>query len=440
MSPLVVFRILFGLLMFIAVVRFWSNGWIHELFVMPRMHFHYHGFEWVTNPGAPYIYWMFAGLGITSLCIAFGFLYRIASIVFFLTFTYIELIDATNYLNHYYFVSIVGFLMIWLPAHRDFSLDVRLGITKPLKVVPQWMKLALMLQLGMVYFFAGIAKINADWLFHAQPITVWLAPKYDLPVLGWFIQQKWFLFAMAWFGLLYDLSVPFLLSFRKTRWFGYGLVLIFHVFTAIFFPIGMFPYMMMLLTFIFFSPSFHHRIVGSLKKLFNYRPTTTPSMRTNYKLVAGVFTVFLFVQALLPFRYLLNDGDLFWHEKDFRFSWRVMLMEKYGTGTFYIQAEGYPGKVPVCNSDFLSPQQEKMVMSQPDLILQYADFLKQEYAGKVVIERGDTIVIQNPSVFADIDVTLNGRPHQKFVDPNTELTALTDGFHDRSWLEPAPKE
>ncbi len=43
-------------------------------------------------------------------------------------------------------------------------------------------------------------------------------------------------YAFSWLGCLYDLSIPFLLLYRKTRPFAYAAVIIFHILTAILFP------------------------------------------------------------------------------------------------------------------------------------------------------------------------------------------------------------
>src|SRR5690349_13528006 len=117
-APLVRFRIVFGLLMFASLVRFWVRGWIDSVYIQPSFHFSYSAFEWIKPLGNPGMYILFVLVIAAVLFIALGFFYRIATIVFFLGFTYIELIDVTTYLNHYYFISLVAFLMIWLPANK----------------------------------------------------------------------------------------------------------------------------------------------------------------------------------------------------------------------------------------------------------------------------------------------------------------------------------
>ena len=121
-SPLAVFRIGFGLMMLYSILRFWNKGWIYTLYIEPKFHFKYYGFDWVKDLGN-YNYIIFIICIISSIFITIGYKYRLSMILFFLSFTYIELMDKTTYLNHYYFISILSFLMIFLPANACFSID-----------------------------------------------------------------------------------------------------------------------------------------------------------------------------------------------------------------------------------------------------------------------------------------------------------------------------
>ena len=81
-SPLIVFRIGFGLLMLISLIRFWSNGWIEELYINPQFHFSYYGFEWV-KPLGDFTYVLFLICGLSTIFIALGYKYRFSIILFF---------------------------------------------------------------------------------------------------------------------------------------------------------------------------------------------------------------------------------------------------------------------------------------------------------------------------------------------------------------------
>ncbi len=220
-APLVSFRILFGLIMLVSIIRFYLKGWIESIYIQPELHFKYYGFEWIKDFDATGMYLLFGTMAISCLFVALGFLYRLSSITFFLTFTYIELIDKTTYLNHYYFVSIMGFLLIFLPAHRYFSLDIFFKITEKFTHVPQWTISSIKLQLGIVYVFAGIAKIHPEWLLDAMPLKIWLPANSHLPLIGWLFKYVWIHYAFSWMGMFYDLTIPFVLLNKKWRPWGY---------------------------------------------------------------------------------------------------------------------------------------------------------------------------------------------------------------------------
>ena len=264
-SPLAIFRVLFGLLMLISIIRFWHNGWIETVYINPDFHFKYYGFEWVKSLGK-WNYILFSICGISSLSIMLGYKYVLSCILFFLSFTYIELIDKTTYLNHYYFISIIAFILIFLPANQQFSLD---NIRKKVeyKQVPRWTIDIIKIILLLVYFYAGLSKINSDWLIKAVPISIWLPGKYDLPIIGHLMSEKWLHYIISWGGMLYDLLIGFFLFSYRFRNYAFILVIIFHIMTYIFFPsIGMFPFIMICSTIIFLDSKKHNKIIIAIKK------------------------------------------------------------------------------------------------------------------------------------------------------------------------------
>ncbi|VAW09929.1 Vitamin K-dependent gamma-carboxylase [hydrothermal vent metagenome] len=433
-APLVVFRIGFGLMMCYGIIRFWLKGWIDSLYIQPKFHFSYYGFEWV-KPLGEYTYLLFFVCGLSAFFVALGVKYRLAIITFFVSFTYIELMDKTTYLNHYYFISMMAFLMIFLPAGSTFSVDSFLK-KKTYRAIPKWTVDSVKLLLGIVYFYAGLAKINSDWLVRAMPLKIWLPSKYDLPILGeTLMQQDWFHHTMSWSGMVYDLSIPFLLLYKRTRWFAFALVVFFHIFTRILFPIGMFPYVMIISTLIFFDAGFHKKIIsflrGIVNSLFKIRTESIRVLeqyptKTN-SLVLIVVSVFFMVQLAFPFRYALYPNELFWTEEGYRFSWRVMLMEKMGYASFKIVDAKTGSYFYVDNTDFLTPLQEKQMSFQPDFILEYAHYLGNHFKSQ-----GH----KNIQVFVDSHVALNGRMSQPYIDPEVDLYQKKESFEHKNWILP----
>jgi hypothetical protein len=421
--------------MFASVIRFWQKGWIDELYVKPEFFFKYYGFEWVQVPGETGVYLLFALVAVSAFFLMLGLFYKFSAIAFFLSFTYTELLDKTNYLNHYYFVSIIALLMIFLPAGNYFSLDVRLGLTKKITHVQRWLIGVIQLQLGFVYFFAGLAKLNYDWLINAQPLRIWLQPHTDLPVIGFLMDKVWIAYFFSWFGAIYDLTIPFFLLNKRTRPYAYIAVIGFHVLTAILFPIGMFPYVMIISTLIFFSEEFHLKVITGIKYALNFfkkKEQEEQRVVKRYKPAFKKILLFFFVshfiiQVIFPLRFLMYPGNLFWTEQGFRFSWRVMLMEKAGKAFFYVHDPVTNQSGEVMMNNYLTPNQEKMMATQPDMILQYAQFLKKKY---------EQTGLQNPKITVESYVTLNGKGSQLFINKYVDLTKIHDSFTNKWWILP----
>ena len=369
---------------------------------------------------------------------ALGYKYKLSSIVLFLSFTYIELMDKTTYLNHYYLISILAFMLIFLPAANYFSID-SLRNNKD-KLIPRWSVDSIKVMLCIVYFYAGFAKINSDWLIDAQPLKIWLQGSYDIPLIGELLQKKWVHYIMSWGGMLYDCLIPFLLFIKRTRWFAFFLVVIFHVLTKVLFPaIGMFPYIMIVSCFIFFDYSYHDQIILFLRRLVNKtrlykdlkekveKPKILNHSRNSLYLIAG----FLLLQILIPLRYKLYPGELFWTEQGYRFSWRVMLVEKRGHTDFRIINSDSNQEFYVNNEDFLTPFQEKQMSFQPDFIVEFAQFLGDYYT-----EKG----MNNVEVYVDAFATLNGRKSERLINPKINLYGIKNSILHKEWINPYPHE
>ena len=425
-------------MMALSVVRFALNGWIEKLYLEPAFFFSYRGFAWV-RPLGDWTYALFALVFLSAVGVMLGWRYRLSALLFFLSFAYVELMDKTTYLNHYYFISLVAFALIWLPAGDYFSLDARRRGERP--TVPAWTITALKVLVGVVYFYAGLAKLNSDWLLHAQPLSIWLPAKYDVPLLGEFLSQRWVHFAFAWAGAAYDLLIPFLLLWRPTRPFAFVAVVIFHVLTRVLFPIGMFPYIMIVSALVFFEPAVHHRVIGGLRRLIGARAwllsaaevqvrgkeeaavVSPPTFRSGTAKYV-VYALLLF-HLLFPWRYLAYPGELFWTESGYRFSWRVMLMEKAGYASFTVVDPDTGKRRTIDNRDYLTTFQEKQMATQPDFILEFAHFLARKHR-----REGRPL----PAVYVESYAALNGRRSRPYADPKIDLTSITHATPRTEWL------
>ena len=415
--------------MLYSIIRIYLEGWIETLYIQPSFHFSYYGFEWI-KPIGDYTYLIFILCAISSFFVAIGYRYRISIILLFLSFTYIELMDKTTYLNHYYLVSLICFLMIFFPANASYSIDSYIK-RKYYKLIPKWNVDSIKLLVCIVYFYAGIAKINSDWLIDAQPLKIWLTSKYDLPIVGnTLFQMTWVHIFFSWAGMFYDLLIGFILLNKRTRPFGFFLVVSFHIMTAILFPaIGMFPYIMITCSIIFFEQETHkmilEKVFSPFKKILKKIKKIELYDFKNPKTIQIVLALFFSIQLLFPFRYFLYPGELFWKEQGYRFSWRVMLIEKKGFTEFKIVDSKTSESFYVINSDFLTEFQERQMSFQPDFILEYAHYLGEYYN-----ENGYNDV----EVYAGSFVTLNGRTSKRFIDSSVDLMKEKRGFKNKKWI------
>ena len=427
--PLALYRIGFGILVMFSLARFALNGWIESLYLEPDFHFSYYGFSWVKPIGI-YTYLVFLICFSSALFVSIGYKYRFAIITLFLSFTYIELMDKATYLNHYYLISCISFLMIFLPCASFFAVDSKKNIK-----VPKWTIDSLKFLIVIVYIYAGLAKINSDWLLHAQPLKIWLRAKYTIPIIGETLLQKDFSYYLfSWGGMIYDCIIPFLLLYKRTRYFAFFMVLVFHIMTRILFPpIGMFPYIMIFSCIIFFDNGVHKKILDFIRSILKLKVKNDNKFDSNssriikHRFILPILSLFFILQIIFPLRSIFYPGELLWTEQGYRFSWRVMLIEKTGYTTFKVVDNSSNKFQLVDNMEFLTPFQEKQMSFQPDMILEYAHYL-----GATFEKRG----FKDVSVYADSYVTLNGRPSKRFIDPKVDLLKQKNDLKHKTWIIP----
>jgi vitamin K-dependent gamma-carboxylase len=433
-SGLRAFRVLFGLLMCYSCLRFLHNGWVAKFFVEPRFHFKYWGFAWVTA-GPPWaMYALVAGLALAALLVALGIWYRAAIAAFFVGFSYLQLIDVTLYLNHYYLVVMLALLLAFLPATAKTT-------------VPALAVYALRFQVGLVYTCAGLAKLQPDWLLEAQPLSIWLSSLTGLPVIGPLLAHRATAFAASWAGFLFDSTVALFLSWRRSRPFAYAAVIGFHMMTSVLFPIGMFPAIMIVSATVFFEPDWPRRLWARLRRRAAQTPPAASAAATAvpaplaFRQRAALWALagFALVQLALPFRSHLYGGNVLWHEQGMRFSWRVMVREKNGSVTYHVRDPASGRRWVVTPGDYLQDYQERDFATQPDLVWQLARRIGEDFDARVRARaRNGGDVRPRVEVHAEVWTSLNGRRATLLIDPKADLRQQPDGVRAKPWILPAP--
>ncbi len=433
-SPLIVFRMFFGLLMFFEAIGALITGWVTETFVDVNFTFHFIGFDFLQAFVGPQMYGIYFMMAICGLFITFGLFYRWSIVLFTLLWSITYLNQKTHYNNHYYLVMLIGFIMCLLPANTYASQDVKYGFVKQQLTMPKWVWLVIALQMSMVYVYASIAKFYPDWLV-AKPIELWFTRKsYEFPML-WssdfavqlkqFFSQSWIHYVFAYTGILFDLLViPMFLWNKWTRWTALILSLIFHLTNSAIFQIGVFPYFALAFVVFFFKPETIRR------RFLKHKPKPNLSSITHKlpRWVIPVFGAYLFIQLILPLRQYVMPSTPLWDETAHRLSWRMMLRTKTASTTFYILEKGSDRKKKVSVMKYIKKHQYGDLLTKPDVQWQFVQKLKSEY-----MREGKDI-----SVFVDSKLSINGRPKVQFTDPSVDVAAVSwNFFGPQKWvLEP----
>lgn len=479
-----VFRIGFGIIMAWEVWRAFDGNLIRADYEFPRYLFKWWLFGWVHPFPGRWLYIAFGVLGVASALLALGLFHRAAAIVTFVGITYWFLLEKAVYLNHHYLASLLAFLFVIVPAHAAFSLDARRKPWLHSGSVAAWSLWLLRFQVGLPYFFAGIAKLNFDWLVRAEPLRSAMALHTDFPVIGQYFANGAVIRLLAWGSTALDLFVPFLLLHRRTRAPAFGAALLFHFLNSRFFEIGIFPWMMIVATTIFFEPDWPRRMWAAIRSggrvtrrvtalgfalgflIGGFLPETFAGVRAvvggfgvavlafhlipeririaehttgvgratrppRTFVLARPLAVFLAlwvaVQLLLPLRHFVIPGNVHWTGEGGRFAWHMLLRDKRARVAIFVTdpATGRTWREDVTNH--LTAHQRKK-MYGPDLLLDFAHYLEGYYR---LVGREDVEV--RVATWA----SLNGRPGQRMIESNVDLTAIRRPyFPPADWIVP----
>jgi vitamin K-dependent gamma-carboxylase-like protein len=435
-SFLVFFRIVFGGILLWESYRYFTYGWITRYFVEPAVNFTYYGFSWVKPWPGSGMYIHFFVLGLAAACVMVGFLYRIAAPVLFLTFTYSFLLDQTRFLNHFYLVCLVSFLMCFLPAERAFSVDSLLRRKIRSDVVPAWTLWLLRVQVGIPYFFGGLAKLNSDWIRGGEPMRIWLSPFAKIPAFGHLFAADWVVYSFVIGGLLLDLLVVPLLLWRRTRPFAFAAAVLFNLINSVLFEIGIFPWLMLGALLIYFPPNLLRRFARAFmspgEEFVDKEPaaaekSSCPSLSNSQKLVVGLLAAYLVVQVVLPLRHYLYPGNVSWTEEGHNFAWHMKLRTKTGAAVFTVTHPESGQTWTIKPEEHLKSHQLMKMITKPDLIVHFAHYLAEQ-------KRREGY--DNVEVRARVMVSLNGREPQLLIDPNVDLAKQEVSLLPAPWIVP----
>ncbi|UJH68678.1 HTTM domain-containing protein [Allomuricauda sp. SCSIO 65647] len=423
-APLVVFRIFYGFLVAAECYGAIATGWVRRTLIEPKFTFNFIGFEWLQPLPDNGMYIYFAIMGTLGLMMMVGLKYRVSAFAFAVLWSGVYLMQKTSYNNHYYLLMLLAYIMAFLPAHRDASIDAKLNPSAQTNIMPNYIRWFIISQLFIVYTYASVAKLYGDWLDFSI-IEILMKGKKGYFLIGELLQEKWLHKCVAAFGILFDLLVVPALLWKPTRKWAFGFSIFFHLFNSYVFRIGIFPYLSLAFTVFFFAPQTIRNIFLRKKKIDI--PTALPKPKKHRSIVT-IAAIYLAIQVALPLRHHFFEDHVLWTEEGHRLSWRMMLRTRSGSLTIKVVNKETGEKTIVDLNEYLTKKQKRKVACYPDFTWQFAQYLKKEHA-----QKGEDI-----SVFVNSRVKVNQRKYQLFIDPEVDLASVPwKHFSHHEWIMPS---
>lgn len=422
-SALIVFRVFFGLLIFLESIGAIFTGWVNRILIAPEFTFTFIGFEWLQPLPGNWMYVYYVVMGVFGLFVMLGYKYRLSIIAFTLMWTATYLVQKSSYNNHYYLLILLSGIMVFMPANRYFSLDAKRKPSIIKNRMPQWCSLVFILQMGIVYTYASIAKMYPDWLDITVP-EILMKTKQDYYFIGDVLQQQWVHYTIAYFGILFDLLIVPLLLFESTRKYAFFTAVFFHLFNSIIFQVGVFPFMSLALMVFFFEPKTIRNIFLKKKNIYEENDIVVPK-KNSY--VAFLLLMYFSIQLLLPLRHWTIKDNVLWTEEGHRMAWRMMLRVKSGTISYKVVDKANGKTIPIQWDAYLTKKQKSSASTKPDVIWQFSQHLKELFMVKG----------KDVAVYVNCKVKVNGKPFKPLIDPNVDLASVKwNTFSHNDWILP----
>lgn len=430
-TSLVLFRVLFGLLITLEAWGAIATGWVTRVLVEPDFTFNFIGFGFLQYLQGPYMYLHFFIMGLFGIGVMLGYKYKWSMLGYTLFWACAYFMQKSSYNNHYYLLLLICVFMLIVPANSYLSLDAKKKPSISSISMPNWVRVFVILQLWVVYTYASVAKFYPDWLDGTFPRLL-MSGKQHYYIIGDFLQTDFAITTIIYVGILFDLLVIPLLLWKRTRFFMFIFGIFFHLFNSIVFQIGIFPYLSLAFCLFFFDPKLINQKFLARKAFYNKADNlsekiTIPSYKNS---ILVFFTGWFLLQILLPVRHHFINSDVLWTDEGHKLSWRMMLRTKSALANVKV-VDVDTGKEEWVNTyDYLTNKQHKN-LSKADGIWQFAQHLHNEYA-----KQGKEV-----AVYADVKLSVNGRPFSQFIDFETDLAkAEFNYFKSNTWILPLPKD
>ena len=421
-SSLIVFRIIFGLLIFLESVGAIFTGWVKRTLVDPEYTFTVIGFEWLQPLPGFGMYYYYILMGMFGFCVMIGYKYRWSMIAFTIMWTATYLMQKASYNNHYYLLILISSFMCIVPANSFLSIDARQNPKITSFKMPNWAKWIFIAQMTIVYTYGSIAKLYPDWL-NTSVIKQLMMAKEHYYIVGDLLQQKWVHYILAYGGIAFDGLIIPLLLIKPTRKIAFITAIFFHMFNAIVFQVGIFPFLSLAFCLFFFEARTIHKLFLKRKPFYNSEEISTPSYA---QLLKPILFIYFVIQLALPIRHWFIPGDVLRTEEGHRLSWRMMLRTKSGGINYKVIDKATDKVTYIPHNNLVSPKQSRLLATKPDVIWQFIQRLKAKYKAE-----GKSVEIYA----INSKISVNGGKYTPFIDPKVDLTTVEwNTFTHSNWI------
>ncbi|XP_053542679.1 vitamin K-dependent gamma-carboxylase isoform X1 [Ictalurus punctatus] len=455
-ASLGIFRCLFGMLMAVDVTQERGLSHLDYKYLDGAPVCRFPLFNFLEPLPMDWMYLVYLVMFFGAVGIMLGCFYRLSCLMFISTYWYIFFLDKTAWNNHSYLYGLIGFQLTLMDANRYWSVD---GLRNPRKRnahVPLWNYTLLRTQIFIVYFLAGVKKLDADWVegYSMKYLAHhWLFDPFKviLPV------ELVSLMVVHGGGLILDLTAGYLLFFDATRPVAFFFVSYFHCMNSQLFDIGMFAYTMLATSPLFCYADWPRRFFGHFPEfLWPVLPMVTPppqpsasclypspssssTERTDTQTVpkpsahrfrhkmAAIFTiVYIAEQFFLPYSHFITKGYNNWTNGLYGYSWDMMVHSRSHQHVKITYKDGVTGEIGYLNPGVFT--QSRRWKDHGDMLKQYATCLSRTLPHYNISE---------PQIYFDIWVSINDRFQQRIFDPRVDLVkADWSPFRTNPWLMP----
>ncbi|EDV21674.1 uncharacterized protein TRIADDRAFT_30063 [Trichoplax adhaerens] len=449
-SSLGITRILYGFLMIVDTTQERGMEKIPYKYKDPEACF-FPLFNILTPLSADWMHVVYLSMIIAAFCICIGFCYRFVTIWLAVCYWYVFLLDKTTWNNHSYLFGLFALFFSFTKANRWCSVDGKLDQSIRNTHIPRWHLALFQFQIFLVYFYAGIKKLDPDWITGNSMVSLeahWVFSLFHYVLTP----EQVNLYIVHYGGFAFDLMEGFLLFFDITRPIGLLLGFYFHFSNACMFTIGIFPYAMLATLPIFCRPDWPKRLLVKTPQRWqrhfiidapkNYSSSDCIAVNSaklgirrftkKNKFTLFALSCYIAIQLFLPFSHNVTKGYTGWDDHGlYGYSWDMMV-HTWATQHVKITVVDLSNGRQFHLKPSVCYKYADRWNSHPDMIKQYATCI-----GRRVKKLG----VKQPAVYFDIWKSMNRRFKQRTVDPSVDvLAAPWSPFTKTPWMMPLLKD